>query len=140
MQRQGRGQPESSPQSASQRGLRILLVEDHADTANILARLLEDCGHQVSKAAALASALRESELRQFDLLICDLSLPDGTGLDLLRELQRRGKVLPAIALTGHGSDLAMRRTRAAGFIAHLVKPFEFEQLEQAIAALQAPIS
>jgi two-component system CheB/CheR fusion protein len=117
--------------------LRVLLVEDHHDTARILARLLKSVGHVVTVADDIASALAESERHEFDLLISDLGLPDGSGVDLVRELHARGKVFPAIAMTGYGQDEDLRRTREAGFVAHLTKPIELQQLEGAMASLFA---
>jgi two-component system CheB/CheR fusion protein len=113
--------------------LRILLVEDHTDTARILSRLLKFAGHTVTIASDIAAALAEGEQREFDLLISDLGLPDGSGIDLLRELQARGRTIPAVAMTGYGQEEDLRQTRAAGFSAHLTKPVELEQLEAAMA-------
>lgn len=65
---------------------RLLLVEDHADTARVLGRLLRHNGHEVELANSLGEAV-EALLRQpFDLLLSDLDLPDGTGIDLLRRV------------------------------------------------------
>jgi PAS domain S-box-containing protein len=104
----------------------ILLVEDHADTARILARILGKMGHRVTVARSAGEAL--SSAGPFDLLLCDLGLPDGNGLDLIRQLPP----MPAIALTGHGMEDDIRASRAAGFLAHLTKPVDPEQLEAAI--------
>ena len=69
--------------------MHILLVEDHADTATALSRLLRRTGHTVSVAASVADAVQVNEGGNIDLLICDIGLPDGDGRDLLRQL--RGK-------------------------------------------------
>ena len=117
--------------------LRVLLVEDHSDTARILCRLLKRAGHEVALAGDIASAISEAaQRREFNLLISDLGLPDGSGLDLLRELRARGNPIPAIAITGYGQDEDLRRTREAGFVAHLTKPIELHQLEDAMALCQ----
>ena len=67
-------------------------------------------------------------------MISDLGLPDGSGLDLMREIQRQRPV-PGIALSGYGMEDDLRQTKEAGFFAHLVKPVNFEQLQQLLAQL-----
>ncbi len=121
--------------------LRILLVEDHGDTARIMRRLLTARGHVVEIAANVASALHlagESDgaggpPQEFDLLISDMGLPDGSGLDLMRELKQRKVILPAIALSGYGQEADLQQSRDAGFLEHLVKPVSIPRLEEAIA-------
>lgn len=110
------------------RSCRILVVEDHGDTAEMLQRILELEGHEVQTAGDLATAVQLVEERGFDLLISDLGLPDGSGLDLLRKLRAGGKKLPAIALSGYGQEQDLQQTRDAGFIAHVVKPVDIERL------------
>ncbi|MFO0910480.1 MAG: ATP-binding protein [Isosphaeraceae bacterium] len=111
-------------------GLRLLLVEDDPMTARVMARLLRHAGYQVTTAGSLAEA-RAVEIGQIDLIVSDLSLPDGTGLDFMREV-RQHRDLPGIALTGYGRDDDIRRSQAAGFVAHLTKPIDFAQLETMI--------
>jgi CheY-like chemotaxis protein len=111
---------------------RVLLVEDHADTARVLARLLRGNGHKVSAAHTVAEALAAARSQPFDVLVSDLGLPDGTGIDLIREIRRQYGSMPAVALTGFGMDDDVTRTREAGFDSHLTKPVNFARLEQAI--------
>ena len=113
------------------RSLRLLLVEDHETTRTVLANLLERRGHQITTASTINEALTAYAAKQFDAVISDLGLPDGNGLDLMREIQRQRPV-PAIALSGYGMEEDVRRTREAGFSAHLVKPVNLEQLRQLI--------
>jgi two-component system CheB/CheR fusion protein len=113
--------------------LRILLVEDHGDTARIMRRLLMGDGHEVETATDVSSALALAETGPFDLLLSDLGLPDGSGIDLMRELRRRGNTLPGIALSGYGREEDMRHSREAGFAVHLTKPTSPEKLAEAIA-------
>lgn len=103
---------------------RILLVEDHADTAAMMRRLLGRRGYVVT----LATARRAAASHTFDLLICDLGLPDGSGLDLMRELASRPTKLPGIALSGYGMPDDARRSLEAGFIEHITKPVAMERL------------
>ena len=117
------------------RPLRILLVEDHGDTARIMRRLLAANGHHVEAAADVATALKMVGEQTFDLLLSDLGLPDGSGLDLMRALRAAGSTLPGIALTGYGQEQDVAASRRAGYAAHLTKPTSLPQLEAAIATL-----
>jgi two-component system, chemotaxis family, CheB/CheR fusion protein len=114
--------------------LRILLVEDHVDTADAMADLLQARGHQVTVAMDMKTALSAAEAvgeGGFDLLVSDLGLPDGSGLDLMRELGKRYH-LRGIALSGYGMDEDIRRSLDAGFLRHLTKPVSPKTLEAAI--------
>lgn len=122
------------PSSPTTRPLRILLVEDHGDTARIMRRLLTADGHDVKTAADVATGLRLAQQSTFDLMLSDLGLPDGSGLDLMRSLRGMGINLPAIALSGYGQERDMQATRDAGFLAHLVKPVAIAKLREHIAA------
>ena len=117
------------------RRLRILLVEDHGDTARIMRRLLSAEGHEVEVAGDVATAMELANERPFDLLLSDLGLPDGSGLDLMRTLRKRGLKLPGIALSGYGQEQDLEQSREAGFAAHLVKPVNMVRLDDAIAHL-----
>jgi two-component system CheB/CheR fusion protein len=111
----------------------ILLVEDHGDTARALARLLGRQGYQVQCAGDIATALISLSRGHFDLLISDMGLPDGTGIDLLRQARAAYPNLPAIALSGYGREDDVQRSRQAGFAAHLVKPATQRDLLEAIS-------
>jgi len=124
--------------SATPRHLAILLVEDHGDTSRIMKRLLCGAGYQVETAGDVASGIKAATGRNFDLLLCDLGLPDGNGWDMLRTLRDRGVTTPALALSGFGQEDDVRRSREAGFAAHLTKPTSPDRLFQAIATFAAP--
>ena len=109
----------------------ILLVEDHVDTARLLQRLLRRRGYDVHMVCSIADALAAAEAGQFHLLISDIGLPDGTGMELLQKLRER-RPIPGIALSGFGMEEDMERSRAAGFSEHLTKPVNLAQLEAAI--------
>jgi signal transduction histidine kinase/ActR/RegA family two-component response regulator len=118
------------------RVLRILLVDDHKDTCDALERLLVRRGHFVSAAHNVKSALETAAHGRFDLLISDVSLPDGSGIDLMMQL-RAVSAIPGIAISGFGNNGDIQRSLQAGFSGHLVKPIKVEKLETAIAhALQ----
>jgi two-component system CheB/CheR fusion protein len=112
--------------------LRILLVEDHADTAGIIRRLLKADGHTVHWVASVGEALKIAAAYEFDLLLSDLGLPDGTGVELMGSLRQRGSAFPGIVLSGYGQDQDITRTREAGFAAHLIKPLNAQTLREAI--------
>ncbi len=120
------GDPESSEAAGPER-LRILLVEDHVDTATAMAELLGELGHEVAVAHSVAEALAVADAR-IDLVLSDLGLPDGNGLDLMRELSSRYG-LKGIALSGYGMEEDLRRSREAGFERHLTKPINFQALQ-----------
>ena len=115
--------------------LRILLVEDHADGAWAMSRLMKADGHDVQWAADVSAGLKLAEEQTFDLLISDLRLPDGSGLDLMRALRLRGFPLSGIALSGYGQDEDVIRSREAGFAAHLTKPVVPDELQAIIRSI-----
>ncbi len=119
------------PQPAS-----ILLVEDHPDSAEALAALLESLGYRVQVAGSIAAAVAV-DCAAVDLLVSDLGLPDGTGLDLLRQLHTAHPSLRAIALSGYGMESDRERSREAGFRAHLVKPTSIDTLQSVIRRVLA---
>jgi DNA-binding response OmpR family regulator len=110
---------------------RILVVEDHPTTARALTMYLETQGFAVRVAEDVASALETAKPGAFDLLICDLSLPDGTGWDLMKKLSARAPIR-GIAYTASGSDADIARSMKVGFIKHLVKGCSTEELTAVI--------
>jgi signal transduction histidine kinase/ActR/RegA family two-component response regulator len=123
---------ESEPAAAQH--LHILFVEDHNDTARVLGRILKNAGFDVSHADTLVRARELANSRRFDLVISDVGLPDGSGLDLMRGL-RETQGLTGIALSGFGTDDDMAASMAAGFAEHLTKPIDWERLRGAIERL-----
>jgi PAS domain S-box-containing protein len=113
--------------------LRLLLVEDNVDTLRSLSDQLQRRGHTVRTATTLASAMKvvEESSLDFDLLISDIELPDGDGLELMELLRVKGSV-PGIALSGFGTADDIDQSLAAGFSEHLTKPVEFRVLDQCI--------
>ncbi len=118
--------------TTSSSGLRILLVEDHEPTRSALAQLLTSRDYKVTAAATLAEARMFASVENFNLLISDIGLPDGTGYELMNELKKRGAVR-GIALTGYGMAEDIARSREAGFITHLTKPIRAQSLEAALS-------
>ena len=107
---------------------KILLVEDHSDTAFVMQLLLENCGYEVQITGDVAGALAATAVQSFDLLISDLGLPDGSGLELMRQLRGHGSSMRSIALSGYGREEDVRRSKEAGFNAHLTKPVDADAL------------
>lgn len=125
-------------QMTSDRSLRVLLVEDHLDTAEQLTRLLKRAGHEVVYAGSIkeaqelaAETAAEEPSHAFDILISDLGLPDGSGHDLMRELASR-QGIRGIALSGYGMKDDIQSSIAAGFSRHITKPVDWQELKQAI--------
>ncbi len=119
-------------------GLRILLVEDHADTAAAMADLLTGLGHRVTVAGSLSAARAAVEelaapggKPRLDLVISDLGLPDGNGQELMRDLSSRYG-LKGIALSGYGMDEDREKSLQAGFSQHLTKPVKVRVLQAVI--------
>jgi CheY-like chemotaxis protein len=111
---------------------RILLVEDHHDTVRAMARLLNLSGYDVHTASCCNDALQLCEEVQFDLVISDVGLPDGTGYDLMRQMLDRQCTTKGIAVSGYGSEKDVEDSLRAGFSLHLVKPVAFDDLRDAI--------
>jgi len=126
--------PAESPSTA--RPLRILLVEDHVDTVRIMSRLLAAEGHHVQAAGDVATGLNLARQHPFDLLLSDLGLPDGSGLDLMRALRSAGINLPGIAISGYGQEQDIAQSLAAGFTAHLTKPVNLQKLASLIQSVR----
>lgn len=109
--------------------MRILVVEDHADTRNVLTGLLTRWGYIVSSADTLKGGLDllNSEPPP-DVVLSDIALPDGTGYALISEARRKGKRVLAIALSGYAYPSDVRIAKLTGFDHHLSKPCDCNYL------------
>jgi len=116
---------------ATRRALKILLVDDHHDTCAALEKLLARRGYLVAISHDVRSAMEAAARNEFDLLISDIALPDGTGMDLMMQLRAVANV-PGIAISGFGNNGDIERSLQAGFSEHLTKPIKLENLEAAI--------
>ena len=121
--------------AGADRPLRILFVEDHAPTARAISRLLRSHGHTVEVASGLVPAEQAVEAEPFDLLLCDLQLPEGSGFDFLPRIRHHlqrwaagGAEAPAIVLSGFARESDVARSLAAGYVAHLSKPVDQDEL------------
>lgn len=111
--------------------VRVLLVDDHADTAELLRMLLSRRGFHVTTARSVATALVAAKATPIDVLVSDIGLADGSGCDLLRQLRADGP-LPAIALSGRDREADVQNARDAGFNEYLGKPVGIVQLVEAL--------
>ncbi|MET0311568.1 MAG: response regulator, partial [Burkholderiaceae bacterium] len=117
-------QPDASPDpgefpQGDETGWRLLLVEDNPDAADTMAMALEAYGYEVTHAGTCSDAIRVGRAGQFDIVLTDLGLPDGSGIEVGRELSPK---VPVIALSGYGAPTDLQRSKSAGFSGHLVKP------------------
>jgi CheY-like chemotaxis protein len=116
------------------RSLRLLVVEDHVDSAELLAELLQHVGHTVRVATTASDAIAIANEQKFDVVLSDVGLPDASGYWLMTELRERF-ALKGIAVTGSGRASDIERGKAAGFSAHLTKPFSLVKLQQTLDEL-----
>jgi PAS domain S-box-containing protein len=121
--------PPSNPTGRS--GLNVLLVEDNQETLRYLTWILRKRNYNVVPVDRVSAALAAAEEAQFDLLISDIELPDGTGHELIHDLGG-GRTLPGIAISGFGSEEDLQQSACAGFAEHLTKPIDVNRLESAI--------
>ena len=109
----------------------VLLVEDHADTRSVLEMLLNRSGCRTVTAKSLKDARARLKEIRFDVVISDLNLPDGDGLDLVREAKQTHK-LKAIAVTGRTSQDECDQGLKAGVDCYLTKPIDYQRLKEAL--------
>jgi CheY-like chemotaxis protein len=110
--------------------VRVLVVEDNRDAAEILRSLLEVCGFQVSVAHTSQEGIAAARKQQPHVVLCDIGLPDGDGYTVGSVLRQSSYTIDArlIAVTGHGEPLDRCKALAAGFDQHLVKPVDPREL------------
>jgi PAS domain S-box-containing protein len=126
--------PDAGRKSSNSK-VRILLVEDHEPTRTALSSLLSRRNYLVTGVGSLTEArsVIEKQKKKIHLLISDIGLPDGSGCELMEELQKHSRI-KGIALTGYGAENDVNRSLAAGFLTHLTKPVRIESLDNALAA------
>src|SRR5438874_2445960 len=128
---EGRDVPAKTTGESSRQGLRILLVDDHEDTCTALEKLLVRRGHLVAATHNMRSAMEAAVRNQFDLLISDIALPDGNGMELMMQMRAISKI-PGLAISGFGNNGDIEKSLQAGFAEHLIKPVKVDVLEAAI--------
>jgi CheY-like chemotaxis protein len=128
---EGSAIPARASAETSRQGLRILLVDDHQDTCAALEKLLVRRGHLVAATHNVRSAMEAAVRNRFDLLISDIALPDGSGMELMIQLHAISRI-PGIAISGFGNNGDIEKSLQAGFSEHLIKPVKLEKLEAAM--------
>ncbi len=128
-------QAREEPRTSAQRPLALLLVEDDATVAEVIAGLLQARGHQVTHAAHGLAALAVVAATRFDLALLDLDLPGLDGLALARQLRAQGFDRPLLAVTARADGEAETLAREAGFDGFLRKPLTGTMLAEAMAVL-----
>jgi PAS domain S-box-containing protein len=113
---------------------RLLVVEDHQATSDVMVRLLTKRGYSVSVASSIEEALSVLSETPIDLLISDVGLPDGSGRELMEKI-RQTQDLPGIALSGYGTEADLAQSSAVGFSVHLTKPVDIDRLDSEIQSL-----
>jgi two-component system CheB/CheR fusion protein len=113
------------------RPLRLLLVEDHVDSAELLAEMLTHHGHTCAIATTVSEALALAGTQDFDVVVSDVGLPDASGYDLMQQIRAR-YTMKGIAVTGSSRASDVERGREAGFSMHLIKPVSLRKLEAAL--------
>lgn len=111
--------------------LDIMLLDDHEPSRRMMQLMLQQLGHRVIASGSVKEAINLLKTFVFDLLICDVNLPDGSGLDVLRHLPE-GVKAHAIVLSGYDGDDDIRKSLEAGFSAHLVKPVDYCLLQRTV--------
>ena len=119
--------------------LRVLMVEDDAQTTDAVSHALRDMGYHVTAATTVSEALAAGAREKFDLLLCDIGLPDGSGLDVMRWFGKHQSI-PGIALSGYAAPADLQRSCNVGFAMHLIKPIAIGALRAAIQEVQGSAS
>lgn len=115
--------------------LKILVIEDHESTNQVLVRMLQKGGHEVTAAKNGEMALKALQGGRFDLVLSDIGLPDTNGWDLLKKIRAAQPDTKAIALTGYGYPNDMKRSSQVGYDMHITKPPDWNAIEAALKSL-----
>ncbi len=115
---------------------RVLIVDDNADSAESMAVLLRLRGHEVRLAYDGQSALEKAQTFRPDVMFLDLSLPKMDGYEVARRLRLEPEMkdILLVAMTGYGSEEDRQRTQEAGFYTHLIKPVDFDKVEELLSS------
>ena len=120
-------------------GIRVLVVDDEADTRDLVTFIIKEAGAIVTAVASAIAALEACAQAQPDVLVSDIGMPEMDGYMLIRQLrsQPQGQQILAIALTAYAGEIDYRQALAAGFQQHIPKPVEPVQLIEAIASVRS---
>lgn len=115
---------------------RVLLIDDEPQVRSAVGRFLRTLGHDVLEAAGGNEALRLADRLRVDLVITDVNMPDGDGIEVMMALRRRAPDLPIITISGGGrlpKELLLANAQVLGAVTTLAKPFELTDLRDAVA-------
>lgn len=119
--------------------VRVLVVDDERDSREFVAFVAEQAGAEVTAVGSAIEALQLLSTTPFDILLCDIGMPDMDGYMLVRQVRalppEQGGPIPAIALTAYAGDFNQKQALAAGFQRHVAKPVEPNELVKAIVTL-----
>ena len=116
-------------------GVRVLLIDEHADDRELFRFVLEGCGAEVTVAKSAGDALDLVERVKPHVLSSDLTLPGEDGFSLIRKLRAAGSTVPAVAITGYARAQDREAALAAGFDMHVPKPVDPTRFVEVIATL-----
>jgi two-component system, NtrC family, response regulator PilR len=111
----------------------ILIVDDERDLVDAYMRLLERAGHRCLGAFDASEAIQLIDAESFDLVITDLSLPDTSGIEVVRHIRSKSKDTPVIVMSGHNTPELNEAAHAAGASMSLLKPVSIAVLRRVIA-------
>ena len=124
--------PKSAETAMAGRTLRVLVVDDNHDSADTVAVLLRRSGHEVRVAYSGKEALEEGLEFRPNIVVLDLGLPEMDGYEIARRLRQNPQLegVQLVAMSGYGQEADRQRSKEEGFDAHMVKPVDFEKLEE----------
>jgi CheY-like chemotaxis protein len=133
----GGGVPFNSPPSL--KGMRVIVVDDEADSREYIITLLEQCGAKVIAVASASEAIEAVSHLKADVLVSDIGMPEEDGYSLIRKVRalprEQGGQIPAVALTAYARAEDRTRAIAQGFQMHIPKPVEPAELATVVASL-----
>jgi CheY-like chemotaxis protein len=130
---------QGNPPAQQTAKLRILVVDDNIDAANSLGRLLSLQGHEIRVVHSGAGALAEIDRFHACVVLLDLGMPVMDGLETAQQIRVRfpDRQIALVAITGWGQERDRQQTEAAGFLAHLIKPVNFDQLDAVLNRIKS---
>lgn len=115
--------------------LRVMVVDDNRDAADLVAEFLQMCGHDALSVYGGADAIKAADTFAPDVMLLDLGMPDVDGFDVISTLRQAPRYTHTrmIALTAWGDPVMRARTEGCGFERHLVKPASLDDILSAVA-------
>jgi DNA-binding response OmpR family regulator len=112
---------------------KVLIVDDERDLVDAYVRLLERAGHRCLGAFTASEAITIIDSEQVDLVLTDLSLPTTSGLEIIRHVRTKSKILPVIVMSGTNTPVTNEAATAAGASICLLKPISIIELMRVIS-------